>query len=158
MFFVVWLSKLASLLAFGPGWWHAQLAYALAGALFACWSACRSGGSLWVYWGTCVYVSVLLPAAVLLIAIWRSTLPWPVCFVVTAASAIFFRYWNLVADFAFRRMILKHGAEKRQKLKEIHATPRLVFCATAWHTGKHPFFSKDLLYAPHLREGLPPKR
>ncbi len=157
IFFLVWLSQLASLLAFGPGWWHAQLAYALAATLFACAVSCRSGGSLWAYWGTWVYVSVLLPAAVLLIAIWRSTLPWPVCFVVTAASAIFFRYWNLVADFAFRRMILKHGDDKRQKLKEIHATPRHVFCATDMHTGKHAFFSKDLLYAPQLGVGLPHK-
>jgi predicted acylesterase/phospholipase RssA len=152
-----WLSQLPSLLAFRSGWWHAQAMYLLAVLVFACTISWRSGGSFWGYWCTWAYVSVLFPAGVLLVAIWFSVLPWWGCIVVMAVAFGIFRYLNIVADHAFRRMILRHGAKERQRLEGIHSQPRHVFCATDMHTGKHAFFSKDLLYAPQLGVGVPHK-
>lgn len=153
--FLGWLSQLPSLLAFRPGWWQPQAVYVLAALVLASTISWRSGGSFWGYWGTWAYASVLFPAGVLLVAIWLSVLPWWVCIAVMTLAFVYFRYLNAVADRAFHRMILRHGARGRQRLEGIHSQPRHVFCATDMHTGRHAFFSKDLLYAPQLGVGVP---
>jgi hypothetical protein len=155
--FVWWLSQLPSLLGLQPACWHAQAIYGVAVLLCARTVSYRSGGSFWAWWGTWVYVSVLLPGLVLLFASWFSAFPWKSCVLLTALICVIFRCCNLVADRAFRHMIRNLGGARRVRLRDIHAAPRHVFCATDMETGKHVYFSNDLLFAPRLGVGTPGK-
>ena len=112
----------------------------------------RSAGTLWGWWGTWLYVELLIMLVLGLIdSIFLSRSPFGVilAFLLLAVMA---SLRNKVAEFAFdatinptqERAVLRC----RRRLCDLAGTVRHVFCATELHSGRHAYFSHDLFYVP----------
>jgi hypothetical protein len=146
-----WLPSPSWPISYVPHWWEPQLIYLAAVCLWATLIGRRSGGTLWAWWGTWLYLGTLLPAFVLLAFVWWSPLSWAwrVPIAIIAAGIIGVRPY--IAGRAFRS---KEVCSKRL-LSEIHHTPRHIFCATEMHEGRHAFFSRDFIYSRAAGLGQP---
>jgi hypothetical protein len=62
-----WLPWLAHLISFNPPWWESQIGYLAAVCVWSGIIGRRPGGTLWGWWGTWLYLGILLPAVFLLV-------------------------------------------------------------------------------------------
>jgi hypothetical protein len=156
---VLWTVCLVELVRwkFQPGWWMPQLVVLALIIPWSCLVGLRSGGTFWAWWGTWLYVGLMVLAVIFAFAIWWSPWSWTWCVLcdILVSFSLGWRSW--VADKAFRATICKPCSEggDPKPLATIHATPRHVFCATELHTGEHAFFSHDLIYARDQGLGIP---
>lgn len=122
----------------------------------------RSGGSLWGWWGTWIYCgSIAWLAAAALIAGrvtgYRAT--------TLVAGAVLcgwlFQQRHRVAGLAYDRTICRPLVRPRwwsmrtARLEDMSTEVRHVFCATEMHSGKHAYFSHDVVYARGFGLGQP---
>ncbi len=131
-------------------WWATQIVYLAAVWVWARIVGPRPGGTFWGWWGTWLYLGVLLPALFLFFAVWWSPLPlgWRLAVVVLAACALWLRPY--IADLAFRATVCGD-----KQLRNLPITPRNVFCASEMHTGRDAFFCRDLIYSLGAGLGRP---
>jgi hypothetical protein len=148
------LTPLTSFSTFTLHWWEIQVIYVTAVGIWACTAGSWSGGTLWRWWGTWIYLGIVVPALFLLVFVWWFPLPWgwrlvlfiPLFIGATYATASRSR----IADLAFRWTVC--GG---RKLCDIYPAPRLVFCATEMKDGAHAFFSRDFVYSNTAGIGQP---
>jgi len=141
------LTPLTRFSTFTLSWWETQVIYMAAVCVWACTAGSWSGGTLWGWWGTWIYLGIVGPALFLQVFVWWFPLPWGwrlvlfLALFVGTAYAIALR--SHVADLAFRWTVC--GG---RKLCDIHPAPRHVFCTTEMKDGEQAFFSRDFVYDP----------
>ncbi len=122
----------------------------------------RSGGSLWGWWGTWLYCSSIAWLAAAAVIAGRTTRFWSA----ELAIGVVLCGWLLqqrhrIAELAFEHTICRPLARtrrwpmKRARLEDMDTEVRHVFCATEMHSGKHAFFSHDVVYARGFGLGRP---
>jgi hypothetical protein len=70
---------LTSLTRFGTftlAWWETQVIYVVAACVWVWIAGSRSGGTLWGWWGTWIYLGIVGPALFLPVFVWWFPLPW----------------------------------------------------------------------------------
>lgn len=145
-----WLPRLARFAILTPPWWETQVAYLAAVCVWTRIVGSRPGGTFWAWWGTWLYLGILLPAASLLILVWWSPLSWGWRLLIVILAACVFALRTRVADLAFRATVCRD-----LQLRNIHPAPRHIFCATEMQTGRLAFFSRDFIYSAGAGLGAP---
>lgn len=124
------------------------------------WAVCigpRSGGTLWKWWGTWLYVGIMLPALVVTLTLLWTPIPLGYRLLLLAAVGSTALLRNKVAELAFDATLCSPPAGSRlssflsKKTRNLASLPtdiRHVFCTTELHTGRHAYFSNDLVYIP----------
>jgi hypothetical protein len=109
----------------------------------------RSGGTFWAWWGTWCYVGLLIPLGIMgLLLLCYAALTWG--FVCLIALGIVLLFRCKVAELAFAATLIPGGVHNRRRLCSISNTVRHIFCATEVRSGRHAYFSHDLVYIPWL--------
>ena len=112
---------------------------------------CR--GTLWGWWGTWLYIDVLIASVLIAtssLVVTRTFLP---SLVLGIAIGVLASQRNKLAELAFaatinplpKAHVLFHGS---RRLRDLPKGIRHVFCATEVHTSRHAYFSHDLFYVP----------
>jgi len=145
--------------------WDARLlAFAVLVLLWAVFIGPRSGGSLWSWWGMWLYVGILLPSFVAVVAVWWLPLEWGWCLLILVAWFIAASQRNVIAGLAFGHSIcaLKPSTGETHErtrpatpLEDINRKIQHVFCATEMHAGTHAYFSQDFVYSRGFGVGRP---
>ena len=145
-----WFLHLTAQISFGFSFWETQLAFVVTLWIVALLAGELCGGTFWGWWGSWMYLGLMLAALVIGVAIWWSTAHWLLRFIVSflAFSTPLLRC--RVAEMAFAATIFK-GKRRQFKLAKLHETdqaPQYVFCATEMHTGQHAWFTREFMYIP----------
>lgn len=126
-----------------------------------------SRGTLWGWWGTWLYCALLIFAiacnVVFAVAwfvgtVWPRGLPgWSLLLLAILVLLAFFARGQ-IAEWAFAATINK-GMDDREgagrPLRNLPSAVRHVFCATELHSGRHAYYSHDLIYVPFVGVGEP---
>lgn len=136
------------LIPFTLSWWKIQIVYVAALCVLAMVGHC-SDGTFWGWWGTWLYLGILLPFLFLPILVWAPPMHW-FWRLLLSGFCVFAFVWLFaqrarIADFAFRAKV-----RAGKPLCKITAMPRHVFCATDMERGDHVFFSHDFICSKGL--------
>ena len=126
---------------------------------------CR--GTLWCWWGTWLYCGLLIFAmawnAVLGMA-WYVGVPWvrrltlwPILLLALLLLVVLFLRGQ-IAEWAFAHTINNRESGGKGAGRPLESLPRAVrhvFCATELHSGRHAYYSHDLIYVPFVGVGEP---
>ena len=122
----------------------------------------RSGGSLWGWWGTWLYCSAIAwLAAAALIAGNGNRFKSVGLAVGLAVCGWLIQQRHVVAEWAYEHTICRPAPRRRRwsmprmRLEDMSTGVRHVFCATEMHSGKHAYFSHDVVYARGFGLGRP---
>jgi hypothetical protein len=137
-----WLTPLARFITLTSSWGEIQVVYWAAVCVWALIVGSRPGGTFWRWWGTWLYLGIVLPALFLVIFVWWSPLAWKWRFLLGALAACVLALRTRVADLVFRATVCRD-----LHLRDIPAAPRHIFCATEMETGRHAYFSRDFIYS-----------
>ncbi|HUL83046.1 MAG TPA: hypothetical protein VL131_12945 [Gammaproteobacteria bacterium] len=123
----------------------------------------RSGGSLWGWWGTWIYCSGIawLGSAVAMgVGATRFKGIWLAIGIALCGWLVQQRH--VVAEHAYDRTVCRPPLPphrrwwaRRMRLEDMDADVRHVFCATEMHSGRHAYFSHDVVYARGFGLGSP---
>jgi len=121
-----------------------------------------SRGTLWGWWGTWLYCALLIFAIawnIVFAVAWYVGTAWPrglpgwSLLLLAALVLLAFFARGQIAEWAFAATINK-GMDDREgagrPLKSLPSTVRHVFCATELHSGRHAYYSHDLIYVPFV--------
>jgi predicted acylesterase/phospholipase RssA len=145
-----WLPWLVHSITFNPPWWESQIGYLAAVCIWSGIVGRRPGGTLWGWWGTWLYLGILLPATFLLVFIWWSPLSWPWRMLIAVFAAGIIGARTHIADHALRATVFRN-----KQLRDIHSTLGYVFCTTEMQEGRHVFFARDFIYSYTAGLGQP---
>jgi hypothetical protein len=123
----------------------------------------RSGGSLWGWWGTWSYCSIIawLTVATVVAGRKRSFLGSALALLIIIVSGWALQQRHRVAEFAYEHTIFRslvsnrRWSTTRSTLEDMDKDVRHVFCATEIHSGQHAYFSHDFVYARGFGLGRP---
>jgi predicted acylesterase/phospholipase RssA len=123
----------------------------------------RSGGSLWGWWGTWLYCSSIawLFAAAAIAGI-ANRFNGAGLVTSVALCGWLVQQRHVIAEMAYERTVCRRRVPRRRRwsiprmrLEDMTADVRHVFCATEMHSGKHAYFSHDVVYARGFGLGRP---
>ena len=157
----LWLLLIAVRAPFDAGW--SQRFFAPLGALvaIALFVGPRSGGSLWAWRGTWVWLVLVAISLVASVFLWRSvTGGWlrlgaAVVSFLAIGIAMFVRGHAL--RWSLSRTIAPKGTRgmNRARLEDMNPQIDHVICATELHAGTHTYFGRDFIYTRECGFGEP---
>lgn len=119
----------------------------------------RSKGTLWGWWGTWLYLGLLIVPGIVAIPVswWLLHGYFRWCTVALAAAVLFaFSRRHIITGRAFGATIRCAGANANRPLASTPpAGVRHIFRATELHVARHIFFSRDFVFAKDFGIGVP---
>jgi hypothetical protein len=135
--------------------WESQLFFSLILVVVARVAAKSCGGTFWGWWGTWLYLGLVPSAFVIAVGIWWTKAHWSLSLLVTLFAVSILRLRCYIAENAFAATIFKDKGSDLP-LSKLQNDPRYIFCATEMHSGRHAFFSSDLVYVHRAGLAEPP--
>ncbi len=136
--------------------WELQLPFIFAIVAWAVIIGPRSGGTFWAVWLTWLYTGLSIFFFALGIAILLNSSTSIVGWILVFSAPLAFGWRAKISELVMGKTICspKRRWFDSQLLAEIPEGVRHIFCATDLHTGRHAYFSHDLIYSPALGLGV----